>query len=243
MVSGGVNEEHTGIDDDDNERLILEAIHKRRRVPLQTLIRLFVEGTPRVMGESTLKRHLGRLSASKQIGKLKDGKKTIYCVPGESLPERMPPSGVDLFLVDEMKKLVSDIIASGLIFVDSAVDDYLGENRDANIEAEFDDRIRRRSELAQRGYTLFWAVRRLQEQRLYQIPIPRPYSSAEWLENDIEIAGDETDCRNHADNYNGVIFWLDYYLDAIDFLTRELSTSEGGKKPAKARKATSRCQC
>ena len=279
MVSSGVQEEHTGIDDDDNERLILEAIQKRKRVPLQTLIRLFAEGTPRIMGESTLKRHLGTLSASKQVGRLKDGKRTIYCVPGESLPEKMPPSGLDLLVLDEMKKLVSDIIASGLLWVDNipekeypertpsivmiesdrdketgeymsasmtfeGVEQYKapGESRRTGI-AETKDRPLRRYQLAQRAYTLFWAVLRLEDRREYVIPTPRWYLGEDWWYENGQDYIEGMVAENRPDrpvSTAGLEEWLEYYLDAIDILTRELSAPKGEKKPAKARKAASR---
>lgn len=210
-------------------------IQKRKRVPLQTLIRHFVS-SPETgqMSVSTLKSHLSKLVKRREIGKLKDGKTSIYCVPGESLPERKPPSGVDLYLVDEMKKLVSDIVSSGLLWFDDETE--IAQDDKGHKFVKENERSIGRHILCQRAFTLYVGLMHVRERRAYSLPLPRYFNSDIW-ETDDSFAWD---LAGRADGVEPLTIWMQYYIEVIDYLSRELSKPNGTRGITKTRKATPR---
>lgn len=245
MVSDLSGEGQTGYDDNDNRNVILDLIQRRRRVHLQTLERQLVHSKPRKMSRPTLHRHLRELSGSGEVGKLKDGKQTVYCVPGETLPEKKPPSEADRFLVEEMKKLVSDMIASGEGLGDVEVT-LLEQTDDCSPDAPIleltDPHFGQRRDLCKRAERLYFALGSIEYARHYQLP-EIPYRNYPWDESVSRELKNGSKGGKVVDQMMKDIWdqerWLSYYIEAIDIITRELSTQEK-ERPAKAKKAAPR---
>lgn len=113
MVLSPTIKDTTGSDDIHNEKMILMKIQENKIIAVQSLLTQLVES--REMSKSTMYRHINNLLESKDIVKQKRGMEVYYCLPGITLPEESPPSGIDHFLLDEAKKLVSDILSSGAL--------------------------------------------------------------------------------------------------------------------------------
>lgn len=234
MVSEAMNKEFTGMEESDNQQAILMFIQRWRRVPLQSLIGHFVysDGKGR-MALSTMKDNLKKLVKRGEIAKYREGKAAIYCMPTEPILRKGCASGLDTFLLEEMEKLVSDYLSSGLRCMRGGVDD--AEESELEYRACGDERTGRREQLAERAYSLWWELRVLEGLRSYQFPIPGGYSKEEWRSNGYDIIYDFTNSAHISErawidsgqkgmkDTESVIFWTGYYILAIDYLSRELS--------------------
>ncbi len=226
-------------------------IQKHQRSPLQMLLRHFVKSGE--MSKSTLHIHLNYLKRIGKISLIKDGKTAYYCLPGMSLPEKEPPAEVDRFMIEEMKKIVSDIIASGLIWVDEETE-LATEEDPARTEGE--RRNADRYQLAQRAWTLYWAVRHILIRRTYRLPEPdylgvghipnesvegdrpRKLSARErWEQDEWEVVDGWT-VRPSQGEADSIIEWMHYYLNAIDFLTRMLPETNNRSQRSKGQKSS-----
>lgn len=222
----------TGNNEDTNEKMILIMIQKRERVPLQTLLTHFVFSGK--MSKSTIHRHLARLKKDGEVITLKKGRIVYYALPGTSIPDVGPPSDLDRFLIEEMKKLVSEMIQSGLVWIDEETEE--ASPNDIAKYAEGDRRMASRYELAQKAYSLYRAMRFIRERRTYKTPIPRPYRRDEWDEEDWDIISEWTNCRNLMGS-DMLVNWMDYYIEIIDFLTRQLSPHNMSYESKKKRRS------
>jgi hypothetical protein len=235
--------EQAGIGRVGNQEAVLEFVRKRNRVLLQTLIGHFVE-SPETgqMSISTLKSHLSKLSKRGELAKLKDGKKSVYCVPGWSPPEKAPVSEADRFLLDECKKVVSEIIASGLIWPETRLEDLpvnpsrIGDSLDTvtNPDEWIDRRIEKRFELSQKAYSLWYAIDEHQEYREYKIPTAwRWMDQKNWEEEKYSELGEWVQGCLTLDGCIFLMHWVGYLTRVIDFLSGEIARSEGAKRSIK----------
>jgi hypothetical protein len=157
-------------------------------------------------------------------------------------------------LVEEMKKLVSDIIVSGLIWPPDEQETARKDDPSNSPESEI--KTSRRYELSKRAWSLYHAVRQVEGQRTYQIPPPiaalRYYDKYEiiksgsgdaqksettaeiWRVYDLDIVTEMTDLKN-ANRSLALMDWMDYYINAIDFLTRTMQEPTEVKRAKKSK--------
>lgn len=237
---------------DEKQRLILEAIMKRGPVWVQHLIDYFDNHPSCRMSKATFYRHLNRLMETGTIEmKMVEGK-AYYSLKGKGIRvdfkiaengevvhvlggdreryERKPPSEFDHFVLGELKKLISDMIASGLGY-------EAGDEGEA--EAALEARIEQRVSLCQRAYTLLDAITFLEERRDYKLPSPEPIRYEDWYFDRNEITGDEMERRYSDEGVMTFLWWFNYYLAVADELSRAL-TNNACPPLQKKKKATPR---
>lgn len=236
---------------DEKQRVILEAIQKRGPIWVQHLIDYFENHPTNRMAKATFYRHLNRLMGAGPIEMTMRRGKAYYSMKGKwrvdfgvvngevvEFPggnsekyERKPPSEFDHYVLGEIKKLISDMVASGLGYESG---DEPGEN-----EAALRARTEQRVLLCQRAYTLLDAITFLEERRDYKLPSPAPISYEDWLFDRNEIAGDKMEDRYTEYGIMTFLWWFNYYLAVMDELSRALSINAACVSPKKKKKSTS----
>lgn len=225
---------------DEKQRMILEAIQKKGPTWVQHLIDYFGNHPTCRMSKATFYRHLNRLMEAGPIEMtMKEGKAyysmkekwRIDIIP-RRIYEKKPPSGFDHYVLEEVKKLVSDMMASGLGY-------EAGEEPDET-ESALESRTEQRVRFGQRAWTLLDAITFLEERREYKLPSPEPLSYEDWLFDRWEIAGNEMEDRYTEHGIHTFSWWLSYYLNVMDELSRALSNNAGYASPVKKKKPASR---
>jgi len=234
---------------DEKQRVILEAIQKRGPIWVQHLIDYFGNHPTNRMAKATFYRHLNRLMDAGPIEMTMRGGKAYYSmkdkwrvdfrvingevveVPGgfREKYERKPPSEFDYYVLGEVKKLVSDMVASGLGY-------EAGDEPNTN-EAALTTRTEQRVLLCQRAYTLLDTITFLEERREYKLPSPAPIGYEDWLFDRNDIAVDEMELRYADYGIMTFFWWFHYYLAVMDELSRALSNNKACASSQKKKKA------
>jgi hypothetical protein len=136
----------SGLDDSDKDEMILRVIKEGKLVRRQTLVDTLVNGSSEIMSLSTFNRWIGKLIEDKKIMSKREGRNVSYCLTedAEIIPQKMTASELDSFLLEEAKKLASDIIESGLHVISTGEALEYEEERTKNMspkEQEANDRL------------------------------------------------------------------------------------------------------
>lgn len=224
MADLGDKQNISGYENKDREEIILEWIKKWKMVPYQDLEKTFVKGNKQVqMCRSTLLKKLGNLIKAGYIEKTKRGKYTLYCIPGMGTIKKKTPSELDRLLLDEMKKLLSEIICSGLVQFEALNDYNKADGKRNYLDSDgrpnhLIDDIEMINKLSEKAYTIFLAIESVRYSRDYEMPWPREEK------------------MDYYDTHLQLIDWFYYLLDAIDYLSRALNDKVIEKLPSAGRK-------
>ena len=260
MVAKSTVNPHTGIKKAEGKKLILNMISVRKIISCQDLKNHFVQNGN--MNFSTFKRSLEELEKKdKAIEKRpdKDDKRAVnYLLPGTLLPDKMSPSRVDRFLLEECEQLVSEIISSGLLQPSSG---EMGESEELTLKAlplDVQEKIRKGVEtmgretivlnpdvleqnrkrrearilLLRKCETLHESLRWLQRRR--DVVIPGWWGSDYMMEHWDTLAVWEDKPGRRSGH---LLTWLEYLLGAIDVLDRYAQVENKSHKSAKSAKS------
>lgn len=239
------NEIDAGFDSKDNEKVILNLIEIMKSVRLQYL-KIFIKNND-LMSSATLMRILKKNVRSGDIVKEKNGRTTTYLIKGYKI-NLGRKSSVDEIVINEIQKLIDDIVESGLLQI--SADEWeifhggrLGRRARRIAEKMDDDRLL----LLRRCCSVYHNVEWLASARGLYIPwtwtnreseLLKMYKTTLTEEGEQKIGNNVKDQESGVrdgswiilssldagPNVNGINVpdlqdWLDYYLNVIDMLT------------------------
>ncbi|HEY3420607.1 MAG TPA: hypothetical protein VGK23_08660 [Methanomassiliicoccales archaeon] len=235
----------TGQDDTVETTMILDLLHNVTSMDVQMLVRHFGENK-----RATIYRRLKELKKNGIVNTDRvHGRARYFLVQNRSKigPVDKTPSEVDRLLIDECKNIVSEIIGSGVLqgsageasegynFVIAACKaDAEAKGKPYPLEPVLvpseilaDNRRRQelRTQLLRRCESLHESLRWLEGRRGISIP---GWWGTDYIKRhrDTQAVWSEPDKSKPAgDDWQGthLLFWLEYYLGAIDMLSREQS--------------------